>query len=88
MHEGLRAQIRAYAGRPWAEVEDTKRRHQAARARVEGAEAALALLEGMVEHANVVRPPFPTEQERKEDLEHHLEWRRRLDRLAHGLPVR
>jgi len=83
-----REQIRAFAARAFAEADAEKRLYLAEQARRGGAQQGLALLEAMVEHAELVRAPFPSEAERREDLEHHIDLKRKLDRAAHVLSLR
>jgi hypothetical protein len=77
-----REAIRAFARRDRASVESLKRAHHARRHREDqaaGYEAGRVLFE----HARRVRPDWPTARDRAEDLAHHLEQKRLLDRTAH-----
>jgi hypothetical protein len=40
------------------------------------------------EHARRVRPEWPTEKDRSEDLAHHIECKRQIERAAHAFPGR
>ncbi len=67
---------RAYVGRPWAAIERAKRRFWAEAKRTPGERVAVA--EALREHARELHPMWPTNEDRAEDLAHHIELRRRL----------
>lgn len=73
--------LRAYAARPWAELERSKREHIAARYREDPAEHAASVAR-MTEHLKAVRPDWPTEDDLARDLADHVELKRKLDLVA------
>lgn len=83
--------VRAYVERDWAAVEARKQAHWAREHAERGPEATLAASAALFEHMRLVRPDWPTAQERRADLEHHLALKRAIDRAASvfaGLPAR
>jgi hypothetical protein len=65
-----------------------KEEHRADRYREQGAGATLAVAEALFEHARTIATDFPSESYRQEDLEHHIELKRLIDRTAHAFTVR
>ncbi|HLX09095.1 MAG TPA: hypothetical protein VKY89_14675 [Thermoanaerobaculia bacterium] len=63
--------IRAYAGRDWALVEDLKRRFWIERKQALSLVEALAVAEDLRLHVRGLRPDWPSEEERAEDLAVH-----------------
>lgn len=83
--------LRAYLERDWTAVEASKREHWAREFATRGAEATLEVAEALRRHVRSLRPEWPTEQERREDLEHHVALKRLIDRAARvfaNLPAR
>jgi len=74
--------IREFANRNRTLVEEEKRRHWAVQYRRLGPEVTWAAGQRLREHMSVVRPDWPTAQERADDLAHHIELKRKLDRTA------
>ncbi|HLF55819.1 MAG TPA: hypothetical protein VI942_03135 [Thermoanaerobaculia bacterium] len=68
--------------RDWAAVEAAKLADWAERKRRLTADEALAIASGLRQRVRNLRPDWPTEREREEDLAAHVELSRRL-RLAH-----
>ena len=64
-------EIRAYAGRDWSLVEQSKRRHWAERKKSLSPAEALAVAEALRQHARAIRPGWPSPAERAADLEVH-----------------
>jgi hypothetical protein len=83
-----RAAIVAYLERGWREAEMAKLDHWAREYAARGPGAGLAAAHALWLHARRLRPDWPTEAERLEDLEHHVALRRRLDRAARALDGR
>ena len=65
------ADIRAFADRDWRAVEDLKERYWAARGRQLSPAEALRLGDELRQRAQAVRPDWPSEEDRREDLAHH-----------------
>lgn len=82
------AHIRAFAARDHAEVERLKIEHWARLYRESGEQATLDAGHALYEHARRVRPDFPTERDRAEDLAHHVRLKALLDRASRALAVR
>jgi len=80
--------VHAFLLRDRSATEDLKRRHWAERFRAEGSAATLAASSALREHAKRVRPDWPTDAERADDLAHHVALRRKLDRAARALGAR
>jgi hypothetical protein len=80
--------LRAFAARRWDLVADEKRTFVANRYRVHGPaanrETALRLRERWVE----LHPEGPSAEAREDDLAHHVAFKEKLDRAAHGFPRR
>jgi hypothetical protein len=82
------ASIRAFARRARSEVEREKRAHWA---RLHGERTYRATLDAshaLYEHVRRIRPDFPTERDRAEDLAHHVALKRLLDQASRALAVR
>lgn len=82
------ASARAFLQRGWAEAERLEREHWARRRREEGHRATWAAASALLEHVWGLRADWPGEAERAADLEHHLAWKRLLERVALGLAGR
>jgi hypothetical protein len=78
-----REAIRAFAQRRWAEAEEAKREYWARRFRAGGSAETLRAAQALWQHVRRVRPDWPTPQDRADDLAHHTELKRRIDRIAH-----
>jgi len=83
-----RAAIRAFVARDRERVAALKRDHHAKRYRASQGSAGLEVGRMLLEHARRVRPDWPTERDRREDLEHHLALKRRIDRAARAFSPR
>jgi hypothetical protein len=81
--EGMdRTAIQAFVSRDRASVERLKRLHWVRQFRRHGASATVAAGRALWAHARRVRPDWPGPRERDEDLTHHIELKRQLDRAA------
>jgi hypothetical protein len=80
--------VEAFVRRPWGAVEALKRAYHAGRFRERGAAAGLEVAWPLWEHARRVRPDWSTPRDRAEDLAHHVELKRRLDRAARAFAGR
>ncbi len=74
--------LRAYAGRAWHLVAALKREHWAREVARRGALATFEASEALRAHMCRLRPDWPSERERREDLEHHIALKRAIDRAA------
>jgi hypothetical protein len=74
--------LRAYLEREWAAAEGLKRAHWAREFAVRGPEATVQAAHALWRHMRLVRPDWPSETQRREDLAHHVELKRRIDRAA------
>jgi hypothetical protein len=63
--------LRAFALRPWAEIEEAKSRYWIARKAELSPAEALAVAEALRVHARALRPDWPSPAERAADLEAH-----------------
>jgi hypothetical protein len=82
------ADIRAFVQRDRGEVEREKRAYWAKRHGEAAHVAAFEISGALYEHVRRVRPGFPSERERAEDLAHHVALKQRLDEVARALAVR
>lgn len=73
--------LRAYAHRPWGVAEALKQEHWA-RELAANPLATFEASQALWVHMRQINPDWPTEAERQEDLAHHLELKRTLDRAA------
>jgi hypothetical protein len=74
--------LRAYADRRWAAVEILKLEHWTREFAARGPAATLEASHGLWEHMRLLRPDWPSDEERREDLDHHLRLKRAIDRAA------
>jgi len=71
----------AYAHRPWRVVAAQKQEHWA-RELSKNPLATFEASQALWVHMRPVNPDWPTEAERREDLAHHIELKRAIDRAA------
>jgi hypothetical protein len=64
-------EIKAYAGRDWSLVEESKRRYWAERKRALSPAEALRMAEALWRHVRAIRPDWPSPSERAADVEVH-----------------
>ena len=74
--------VRAYLERGWALIEDLDREHWAQEFVRRGPDAAVAAAEAFRQHVRSIRPEWPSADERRADLAHHVELKRAIDRAA------
>ena len=77
--------VRRYLDRPWEVLRAAKRRYWAEELTARGPEAPLQASRALWLHMRRVRPDWPSDAERAEDLARHLELKRCLDRAARAL---
>lgn len=80
--------LRAYLDRDRAAVEASKRSHHAGRYRAIGAAAGIEAGITLRDWARRVRPDWPTDRDRAEDLAHHLALKALIDRYADAFASR
>jgi hypothetical protein len=80
--------IRAFAQRARGEVEREKRAYWAKQHGERTHRATLDVSRALYEHVRRVRPDFPTDRDRAEDLSHHVALKRLLDLASRALAVR
>lgn len=68
--------VRAFVNRDREAVDALKRAHWVRRFREGGPVAALDVAHALYEHARRVRPDWPSDAERADDLAHHVELKR------------
>jgi hypothetical protein len=73
--------VRAYAHRTWSAGEALKREHWA-RELANDPLATFQASQALWVHMRQVNPDWPTDAERREDLAHHVELKRAIDRAA------
>ena len=73
--------MRAYARRAWGLAEALKQEHWA-RELSANPLATFEASQALWVHMRQINPDWPTEAERREDLAHHVELKRAIDRAA------
>jgi len=74
--------VRAYVERDWAAVTAAKREHWAREFAARGFLATFEASQVLWRHMRRLHPEWPSEDERREDLAHHIRLKRALDRAA------
>jgi len=87
MNEMTAEQLREFAHREWKEVEDSKAEYWAKRKLGMTPEEALCAGDALRIHARSVRPDWPSENDRTEDLETHTRVSSSLSRASARLLV-
>lgn len=82
------AAIRDFAARSRVEVEREKRRYWAKQHDERTYRATLEASRSLYDHVRRIRPDFPTERDRSEDLAHHVSLKHLLDQASYALAVR
>ncbi len=75
--------LRAFGARDWSVADASKRGYWAERYRASAGEATWAASVALRTHMRQVRPDWPTQRDRDDDLAHHVELKRKLDCAAH-----
>ena len=78
-----REQLRAFAARRWDLVADEKLAFLADRYRREGAAGSREAAHSMARQWAKLHPEGPTPEARRDDLEHHIALKKKLDATAH-----
>jgi hypothetical protein len=74
--------LRAYARRPWHVLAALERDHWARELATRGPLATLEASQALWTHVRSVRPGWPTQADRDDDLAHHVALKRAIDRAA------
>jgi hypothetical protein len=82
MAQPTAAEVRAYAARGWHLAALLEREHWAREVAERGPLATFVASEALRQHMCQVRPDWPSERERQEDLAHHIALKRAIDRAA------
>jgi hypothetical protein len=77
-----REDLRAYAQRAWHVAETLKQEHWAREVAARGPLATFEASEALWEHMRSLRPDWPSPDERREDLAHHIALKQLIDRAA------
>ncbi len=73
---------KAYVDRGWAAAEALKREYWAKEFAHRGSGATLETSHALWQHMRLLRPDWPSDEERHDDLAHHLSLKRLIDRAA------
>jgi hypothetical protein len=76
---------RAFLRRPWNALTSLEQDHWAREFARRGPAATLEVSRLLWEHMRRVRPDWPSEVERREDLSHHIALKGAIDRAARAL---
>jgi len=79
------AHAEAFLRRPWDSLAALERAHWAREFAHRGPVATLEVSRLLWEHMRRVRPDWPSEAERREDLSHHIALKSAIDRAARVL---
>ena len=85
------AHAQAFLRRPWDALTTLEREHWAREFARRGSAATLEVSRLLWEHMRRVRPDWPSETERREDLAHHIALKSAIDRATRArgpLPAR
>ena len=77
------AALRAFRDRDWERVREAKEQFWADEHRRQGPLAGLALCSMLWDHIRAIHPSWPNDEQRAEDLAHHLELAEKLRRIGH-----
>ncbi|MGH7366267.1 MAG: hypothetical protein ACREKQ_15525 [Candidatus Rokuibacteriota bacterium] len=76
------AHVQAFLRRPWDSLAVLEREHWAREFARRGPAATLEVSRLLWEHMRRVRPDWPSDAERREDLRHHIALKSAIDRAA------
>jgi hypothetical protein len=74
--------LRAYLERGWATAEVLKQEYWAREFGERGPVATIEVSQALWRHMRLIRPDWPSDQERLEDLAHHIALKRAIDLAA------
>lgn len=73
---------KAYVDRGWAAAEALKQEYWAKEFAYRGSGATLEASHALWQHMRLLRPDWPSDEERRGDLAHHISLKRLIDRAA------
>jgi hypothetical protein len=73
---------RAFVERDWEAAAALKGAHWAREFAARGAAATFEASAALWQHMRIVRPDWPTDEDRRDDLAHHIALKRAIDRAA------
>ncbi|MGH7310209.1 MAG: hypothetical protein ACREK6_16095 [Candidatus Rokuibacteriota bacterium] len=76
--------VQAFLRRPWDALASLEREHWAREFARRGPAATLEISRLLWEHMRRVRPDWPSDSERREDLAHHIALKGAIDCVAHA----
>jgi hypothetical protein len=76
------AAIRAFARRDREPVEALKKEYWVRKFRALGGRETFRIGQALRQHACQVRPEWPSDSDRDDDLAHHIAWKQQIDRTA------
>ena len=76
------ADARAYVERPWGGAEALKADYWAEEFARRGSAATVEASDALWHHMRQLHPDWPSDEERREDLAHHVALKRAIDRAA------
>ena len=79
------AHAHAFVRRPWSALTALEREHWAREFARRGSTATLEASRLLWEHMRRVRPDWPSDADRREDLAHHIALKAAIDRAARAL---
>jgi hypothetical protein len=79
------AHAHAFLRRPWESLAALEREHWAREFARRGPAATLEVSRLLWEHMRRIRPDWPSDAERREDLRHHVAFKGVIDRAARAL---
>jgi len=74
--------VRAYAQRAWKAAETRKQEHWAREYVEHGPQTTFEASQVLWRHMRSLRPDWPSPEERREDLAHHIALKQLIDRAA------
>jgi hypothetical protein len=77
--------VQAFVKRDWVAVRAAKEAYWAREFAAKGSAATFAASEALWRHMRLIRPDWPTDEERQEDLAHHVALKALIDRAAGAL---
>ena len=80
--------IQEFARRNRAEVQASKQRYWAEQYRAQGPAYTMRASQALWQYMRRVRPDWPTACDQADDLAHHVELKRKIDRAAHVVATR
>ena len=76
--------VRAFANRDWEAIAGSKREHWTRVLRTAGPAALFRVAQHLREHTRMVRPDWPSPNDRARDLANHIALKQLLDRASHA----